>query len=411
MNYVLAGPSLAHTYGNVASFYTEMLKSLFPQDYFKSVHIASKVAFREFNILQNRNKEFFKKSKPMLIIRPRVELNNSDEFLKGSYLTTRIANQLDDNDFGNLQDMISDDEKGIYMKFLLNRMSMLFDVSIIVETQMEQLNLATYIKNRVMIERPFDIDTCLENCIPKQFISVMAKEAGYDITTQEGTQKFLDYLNTHSIFPITYKMKNSTGTDEFFRYYPAKLDTTISELSIDDGSKKGFVHNTFTINFTVSSQFYIAGLFYYFTKNPQIIKGVEGYIKADDAIIPMFTISNIYDVKLPDGWKLYASPMYRVESNTSEDRMDIRPLLNTSMSDVCKFHKEKNIPFNTFMDIAVMKDNEMLEYGKDFEIDYDTLTLITKRVNIISTYRLLIHVNTLYINNLISTLYGFTEER
>ncbi len=206
-------------------------------------------------------------------------------------------------------------------------------------------------------------------------------------------------------------MKNSTGTDEFFRYYPAKLDTTISELSIDDGSKKGFVHSTFTINFTVSSQFYIAGLFYYFTKNPQVIKGVEGYIKADDAIIPMFTISNIYDVKLPDGWKLYASPMYRVESNSKEDTMDISPLLNTSMTDVYKFHKEKNIPCNTFMDIVVMKDNEMLEYGKDFEIDYKTLTLITKRVNIISTYRLLIHVNTLYINNLISTLYGFTEEK
>lgn len=411
MNYVMAGPSLAHTYGNVAAFYTELIKGLFPEDYFKSVHIASKIAFREFNILQNKNKEFFKKSKPMLIIRPRVELNNSDEFLKGSYLTTRIANQLDDNDFGNLQDMISDPDKGIYMKFLLNRMSMMFDVSIIVETQMEQLNLATYLKNRVMIERPFDITTCLENCIPKQFIKVMAIEAGYDIDTVEGTQNFLGYLNTHSIYPITYKMKNSTGNDEFFRYYPVTLDTTISELSIDDGNKKGFVHNTFTISFSISSQFYIAGLFYYFTKNPQLIKQIDGFIKTDNQIIPMFTISNIYDVDLPEGWKLYTSPMYRVDNNSREDKMDISGLLNTSLSDVFKFHKEKNIPFNTFINVAVMKDNTMLEYGTDFEVDYNTLTLITKKVNIISTYRLIIHVNMMYINNLISTLYGFSEER
>lgn len=411
MNYVLAGPSLAHTYGNVASFYTELLKSFFPKDYFKSVHIASKIAFREFNILQNKNKEFFKKSKPMLIIRPRVELNASDEFLKGSYLTTRIANQLDDNDFGNLQDMIADEEKGIYMKFLLNRMSMLFDVSIIVETQMEQLNMATYLKNRVMIDRPFDIHTCLENCIPKQFISVLAKEAGHEIESVEGTQKFLEYLNTHSIYPITYKMKNSTGNDDFFRYYPATLDTTISEITIDDGTKKGMVHSAFTINFTVSSEFYIAGLFYYFTKNPQLIQGVEGFVKTSHEVIPMFTVSNMFDIKLPEGWKLYTSPMYRVESNNYEDYMEFGSLLNTSLSDVYKFHKEKNIPYSTFIHISVMKDNEILVEGQDYQIDYESLTLITKKVNIISTYRLLIHVNTMYINNLISTLYGFTEEK
>lgn len=411
MNYVMAGPSLAHTYGNVTAFYVELLKELFPKDYFSSVHIASKVAFREFNIFQNRDKEFFKKSKPMLIVRPRVEFNNSDEFLKGSYLTTRIANQLADNDYGNLQEFISDDEKGVHMKFLLNRMSMLFDVTIIVETQMEQLNKATYLKNRVMLERPFDIMTCLENTIPKDFLNVMAKETGYDISTTEGTQNFLEYLNTHSIYPITYKMKNSTGNDEFFRYYPVKLDTTISELSLDEGSKKGFVANAFSISFTISSEFYIAGLFYYFTKNPNIIRGVDASIKADGKIIPMFTVSNMYQLELPEGWKLFKSPMYKVESNKQWDYMPIDGLFNTSITEMIKYHKENNIPFQTFLNISVMKDNEMLVNGVDFEVDYDKLVLITKKVNMLSTYRLLIHVNTMYVNNLISTIYGFNEEK
>lgn len=411
MQYILAGPSLAHTYGNVTSFYTEFIKGLFPEGYFKSVHIASKIAFREFNILQNKNKEFFKKSKPMLIIRPRVELNNSDEFLKGSYLTTRIADQMSETDFGNLQNLISDSSKGIHMKYLMNRMSMFFDVTIIVETQMEQLNLATYLKNRVMIERPFDIKTSLENCIPKNFLSIMAEEAGYDLSSDEGTQKFLNYLNTHSVFPITYKMKNSTGNDEFFRYYPTTLDTTISEITIDEGSKKGFVYNTFTINFSVSSQFYIAGLFYYFTNNPKFISAMDWSIQSEDTIIPMFTVSNLFDVKLPEGWKQYASPMFRVESNTQYDYMDFGQLLNTSLNDMYTYHKEKGIPFSTFINIKIMKDNKMLKIVDEYDIDWETKTVITKNVNMASTYRLIIYVNTLYINNLVSSIYGFAEEK
>lgn len=411
MNYVLAGPSLAHTYGNVTAFYTEFIKGLFPDGYFKSVHISSKIAFREFNILQNKNKEFFKKSKPMLIIRPRVEINDSNEFLKGSYLTTRIADHMCEQDVGNLQNLISDDDKGIHMKFLLNRMSMYFDVSIIVETQMEQLNLGTYLKNRIMIERPFDIPTNLENCIPKEFISVLATEAGYSLDTMEGTQKFLSYLNTHSYYPITYKMKNSTGNDEFFRYYPVTLDTTMSEISMDEGSKKGVVHNTFTLNFTVSSQFYIAGLFYYFTQNPKLFSQIDWSIKTDNSIIPMFTVSNLFDLQLPGGWKLYTSPMYRVDSDCHYDHMDFKCLLNSSLTDMFNYHKTNHIPYETFIKISILKDNRMLVEKDEFDIDYETFTVITKAVNLASTYRLLIHVNTLYINTLISTLYEFTEEK
>ena len=59
-----------------------------------------------------------------------------------------------------------------------------------------------------------------------------------------------------------------------------------------------------------------------------------------------------------------------------------------------------------------MKDNALLDpLNNDYSIDMTKLILTTNVVNTISTYRLVVYVNTLYINNLIETLYGFTEEK
>ena len=134
-------------------------------------------------------------------------------------------------------------------------------------------------------------------------------------------------------------------------------------------------------------------------------------IQSEDTIIPMFTVSNLFDVKLPEGWKQYAAPMFRVESNTQYDYMDFGQLLNTSLNDMYTYHKEKGIPFSTFINIKIMKDNKMLKIVDEYDIDWETKTVITKNVNMASTYRLIIYVNTLYINNLVSSIYGFAEEK
>ena len=113
MEYALASTSMAHTYGNVTAFITEFVKNIFPKHYFKTTHISSTIAYREFNIFQNSTKEFMKKNKPILLIRPRIELNDQDNFLYGTFLTQRITDNYMDLDFSNLQEFIGDTEKGI----------------------------------------------------------------------------------------------------------------------------------------------------------------------------------------------------------------------------------------------------------------------------------------------------------
>ncbi|WP_171567730.1 hypothetical protein, partial [Brevibacillus sp. MCWH] len=166
----------AHTFGNVTAFVTEYIKNLFPKNYFNTVNISSTMAYRHFSVFETKNKNFIKKKKPMLIVRPRVDIMNNDVFMNGTLLTTRITDNFYDRDFGNLQPFIEDNKRGLHVRYLLNRIKMFFDVTIIVETQMEQLNNAMYFKNRVRQNLPFYIDTYLENNVPREIIMFISKE-------------------------------------------------------------------------------------------------------------------------------------------------------------------------------------------------------------------------------------------
>lgn len=411
-DYTVSQTSLAHTYGNVTCQIVDYLKNMFPEGYFKTIHVSSTIAYKQFNVFQNSNKEFLRKSKPMLIVRPRVELNDSDTFLYNTFMTTRMTDNFMDTSFTNLQPFIYDNERGNCMKFLLNRLKMLFDVTIINETQIEQLNIAHFFKNRVRQEAPFFIQTSLENYIPRELMRVMSEDVGIPMYDENNSiAKFLEYVNGVSVYPITYKMKNSSGNDEFFRHYPVNIDTIIQGLSIDDGSKRGFVSDAFTTSFTVSTEFNSAGLYYYFAHTPNLIDKMDMKIEEAESgkIIPLFTINNL-DAKRPgDGWNVYTAPVYKISDNP--DITDFSSLINNSMKAAIKYHNDNKIPLSVFMRYRVLQDNKDLKDKVQYEIDFDKFILTTKSCNPNSTYRLIIYVNTLYINELINDILDLSAEK
>ena len=413
MSYAICQTSLGHTYGNVTCFITEYIKSLFPENYFKTIHVSSTIAYRQFDIFKNSKKEFLKKRPPMLIIRPRVELMDTDTFLNGTYLTTRIMDSYMDTSFTNLQPFIEDTERGIYIKFLLNRLKLSFDVTILTSTMMEQLNQANFLKNRVRQDRPFFLSTSLESFVPREMIELLSKNAKIPMYNEDGSIKpFLDYINGVSLYPISYKMKNASGNDEFFRFYPVNIDTTISNLSIDEGNAKGMTSEKFGISFTVTTEFNASGLYYYFNQEPDIIDTFKSSLVADDKIIPLFTVNNLYLEKLEDGWSVYTSPMYKISNDVRPDVLDIKQLMNNSMLQTIEYHKQHSMPISMFMRCVVMKDNRVIDEKRgEYKLDFDNYTLTTYYCNPDSTYRLIIHINVLYVNTLINDLLKLSEEK
>lgn len=401
VNYIQCQCSSAHTFGNVTAFIQNWLINLFPENYFKTIHVNSKIAHRQ---LRSTPGEFFYKNKPIFIIRPRVEWNDSNRFLHGTPIIDRQGDLYHTYGGTNLQNFFEDHRNKIAMKYQLNRHVMNFDVIIIVSTLMQQLNMANFILNSVRYERPFNLETCLESYLSVELLKQVSEYSGVPLYDSDGSTKgFLKYMNSNSVFPITYKLQGSTGNEEFYRYYPVRIDTLINNFSTDDGNKVGMVSESYQISFSVRCEFYSTGFYYLFSDK---IKEKNFVIldNNDTTIVPVFTdvITN-EDLDLPMGWHLYASPSCRLEK--SNDDIDISSLLNDSIKQAIKFHTDRGIPLMEFFKIRVRKQGKLTQEDVDWKFDVSTFKLSFINCDTYYTYKILIMINIEYINNLIKDIY------
>lgn len=418
MRYSMASASMAHTYGNVTSFMNNWLLSLFPKNYFKTNYINSTIAYRDFAQYTKSTKEFIKKNKPMLIVRPRIEIDTQDELpINQTYLANRIYDIMnDDIDTGNLQNFFIDKKRGSSIQFLLNALRINYDVSIVVETYMEQINLVHYFKNRVRQEWDIRLQADLESFISRDIMYLLAKDIGYEDVFEDGKRmgEFLSYVNAHSMYPVTVKYKNSSGRHEFFRFHPSYLNVAISNLSIDDGAKKNQISDNFMINFTVRCDFNTAGLYVLVAENEDIFNEFEpnNELLDERELIPLVTPQAIFKVDLPTGWNLFTLPAFDIDTDERPYPLDFSVLLNTSLMEAVKYHKANGIPLNTFMDISITKNGRIMESErKEYEIDWDNLTVYVYNCNIAQEYRFILYVNTLYLNELLGDIIGYKEEK
>lgn len=402
INFAVAPISIGHTFGNMTANIVEMVKGYFSNNYFKTINVSSKVAHRYFNILDSEKakSEFMKRNKPFLIIRPRVELLTRDTFLANTFLTTRMTNTFEGSDYGNLQPFFLDLENKLESRYLMNRHRMSFDVIIIVESMMEQINIGEYLRNIVRWEMPMTLHQSLECQIPSGIIKGISQACGIDYS--KNTADFVKYMNAHSQFPITHKLKNSSGNEEFFRYYGTVIDAMFRDLAMDDGNRKGMVEDAYTVSFTIDVEFPGAGLYHLFTTNKHAIQKIScDSLEVNDGSVVelMFTLSDL-DKNTTDGWALYGAPVYTIDRTDRPDRTDLSTSINKSLTSVMDFHIENNIPIETAFRFKLKKDNEELVEGKDYKFDLKTRQLTTFRVAQRSTYRFFIYVNVARVNDL-----------
>ena len=424
MRYSMAAASLAHTYGNIATFANSWLLSLFPPKYFKTNYITSTIAYRDFATYNNNRKEFIKKQKPMLIMRPRIEMDVQDELpINQTYLAQRIYDiNNDDIETGNLQNFFFDKDNKRQIQFLLNALRINFDVSIVVETQMEQINLAHYFKNRVRQNWEMCKVVGLESYISRDIMYLLAKDAGFaDVfTTSEENRigEFLSYVNNNSMYPVTLKYKNASGRHEFFRYHHSHVNMAITGLSIDDPSKKNMVSDECIINFSLRCDFNTAGLYVYLSNNDTVFdefnnEGIQDNLSEFATLIPVVTPQIYYTNRtMPNGWQVFTTPAFEIDTDEIPYPLDFSVLLNTSLNEAVKYHKKHGIPLTVFMDAVVLKNEREMKIEKnEYYIDWDNLILYVNNCTRSTNYRFILLVNTEYLNNLLADIVKFREER
>lgn len=400
--YISLMSSSSHTYGNALAFIQNWILNLFDKDLFKTIHVNSKIAHRQLRST-NQNHEFLHKTKPMAIFRPRIAQEDESKFLSGTALIERQTDLYNTWGATNLEPFFSDPVHNIEVRYQLNRSVMYIDCVFIFSTLMQQLDYYDYIKNAVRINHPFLIPTFLESYMPQEMLKIISDITGVPLYDQNNsTREFLQFMNQNSGYPVSYKLQGSSATREFYRCYPVNIDTTITDLSRDEGEKVGHTMNNYQVTMTVRIEFNSTGFYYIFSDKIFDIKLPK--VSTDSSeIIPFFTdVILKEDLNLQNGWHLYNSASCLLEK--IRDSIEIESLINASIRKVINYHLDNGMPLFEFLDVKIRRQGKLLIEGMDYKIDYKNMTVYFNNSSTYFTYKFLICVNAEYINDMIKRI-------
>jgi len=395
--------SASHVYGNCLATFEKYFLDLFPKDTFKTITATTTLASRQ---LRHLPRQLMKLEMPTMVLAPRISFGQEDNrFLAHTIMNSRYTNTFANWGEGSLIPLALDKKNKIAIHGHYNRNVMYIDMVLSFETYMQQTNWMSFLHNMMPINHNFFIKAPLELYLPEEFCMLLSKLAKEEIRSEEqsSVQSFLRYMNSTWYYPITYKLKGGSQTDEFFMYYVADIDTVIQEPTPNPGVKDGQIRRNFDIAFTVRCDFNSIG---YFTINSPGIKDPIKIMHAKDAntIIPMYTdVIDLNNFTLPVGWTVLGFPVFKI--GMGERSVKLTPILNKSISTVLRYHLEHGIPIERFLQIQFRENGNILEH-EGYYIDWPNEELYVIRPDYHRTYRLLISVSYDYVNSLIKELYN-----
>jgi hypothetical protein len=302
-----------------------------------------------------------------------------------------------------MPELFFDKQKGIEWRGKINRVVLYLDFVLSFQSMTEQLNWASYLINLIPTDGGFfGVDTALELAIPDGFLEETARYAGIPVHGEDNDVcAFTDYLNMHSVFPISYRFSSGRHKDAFYTYYMTELLCSISDLNYSNITKtNNLVEDDCPITFTMRCEFNTIGLFDLSVPNPgpyRIITPPKSSIA-----IPIFSDSfNERDFPLSYGWSILAKPIVKLDWD--EHEVSISSVLGITLNRMIDYHLKHGIDVNLFIAVKLRENHDLIEDG--YYVDWERRMLVLTNVKYTSTYRLIIVYNKLYMNDMLSMMY------
>lgn len=393
-----------HSVGNVVGIGLQFIVDLFPSGTFATALPSTQLAHRQ---LRHTPKQIRSQPYPMCIVSPRISLSGLDDRMaSGSFGTTtwgttsvRFQNR------SEMEKLFFDKRKGIEWRGKINRVVVNLDFVLSFQSIAEQLRWASYLINTIPTDgvHYFDIDTALELALPDGFLDETSRYCGIPVKDENGdVSKFVDYLNMNSVFPVSYRFSSGRHTDAFYMYYMSSILCRISDLNYSSVNKTNLVDNDCPISFTMRCEFNTIGLFDLSVPNPKQKVKIRDQSQPS-IIIPIFSDAfNEKDFPLLYGWKIHSTPV--VQMDWGETEVFIGGSFGTTLNNLIDHHLENNIPIDILMNVSLRENKDLIQEG--YYVDWKRRTLVFTNINYTHTYRLIISINQLYINDLMLDMYG-----
>ena len=393
---------MAHTVGNVTAIGLQFILDLFPNETFKTALPSTRLAERQ---LRHTPKQIRTQPYPICVVSPRTSLSGLDNRLAAGSFATTTWNTTS-NRFQNRSEMdvlLSDTQKKIIWRGKINRVVVYLDFVLSFRSMTEQMNWAAWLINQIPTDGGFfDIYTGLELALPDGFLEATSHYCGIPVKDEHGSvAAFVDYLNTNGVFPVSYRFSSGRHKDAFYMSYSVPIMCNIGELTYNAGTKSGLVEADYPISFTMRCEFNTIGKYDLCVPNPGPyvdLKPAEGSIA-----IPIFSdVWNEKDFPLEYGWVIQSRPIIKMDYGERE--VNISSTFSNELNLMIDYHLKHHIPVEMFISVKLRENKCLIDDG--YYVDWKRRTLVIDNMNYAHTYRLIIAVNKLYINNMLEKMYG-----
>ncbi len=406
LNKYISIPSTVHGYSLAIEFMRDWILSLYPQEFFKTVHIGGNHAYADY---RKFNKERLHQIvKPAIAITPNLNTDyNRDnvELIQGGLnIYTRRSPHYNDRFF-------NDFDSNCFIGIQFRQLEMPFSIKMRVRSRAQQLDLLEYtrIAARIGSTQTHFID--MDCHVPYDIMMALALDMGFEVVKEDDTYKikdiisFLRYLNSHSLVPFNYKLRTINGKCEFFiRIKDCHVHIScLDGIAIDDGEKQGSTDYNFHIEFTSTLHFSVPAIYSYYSKNEHRIMNKEiGDINA---------LYQIISVKPPEvnerGWGQYLTTQW-IEDSNHLDEIGFEELINNNdLKRVIKHNVDIGLSPAMFMDIKLY--NGQQDIG--IKIDWEHYKIIIKQDVREEVSDIAIYADLGYINDTLANLDHINDSR
>lgn len=400
-------PSYVHSLSVATEFVYNYVLSRFPENYFKTIHVAGKHPFEDFRRLQRGNYQI--RENPAVTISYSIQYDYNDNNVDLNLLSTN--KYLKKSQWQ--RSFFKCPHKGLYLGMDLEAMMINYNFKFRVNTKAQQLDLFNRMRKvfRLGCTETDDIDCDFH--LDNDLIVEMAKEAGYavDQSNKEVLDpwNFVKFLNQYSQMPILYKLREINQHYEYFlrmSNLPIHLDFQ-DGLDVDDGNQIGMVQKDFNIEFQIALRFPAPRTFALYNEghNRQWIK-----IENDDSV-KVFSMK-VFDIPEENykHWPIYGHSNYTADDNVDYvNKIDITELfkappdirVNTSLDYIIQDAIDQFIDPGIFIEVAVYT-NELAIDGTGrlpIQMDWKNRTIILSNNTPNTYFYIAIYIDRGYVNN------------
>lgn len=343
----------------------------YPDKFFNSVYVDGSHSFDEFRKLSTIDDQL-RKTNPLLALVPSIDASYNRDWIDS---TPEIPMMLRRSRMEGT--FLSDVEhnKGIHLQLMFKSIKMSFLFKIRLDTRAQQLDMMEYIKIKHRAGWSETLTKDMDIHVPKDIIAQIAFDNGIELLTDKKEVKnpmeMLSYLNTHSLIPFLYKLRCSTGNNEYFIKVPNCTVHLKSELpSMDDGERNNALTTNYNIDFPLEVEMTAPYCYTYYSQKDEhqfINSGLPSY-DGTTAVI-MQSMMTVIPPEDQNHWALLTTTEYAVDED------DIGKCLDIDFTDIFRgTHIEKIINYTRriaispaiFLNFIIFNNGRRLDYKMDW---------------------------------------------